>query len=171
MSTLVRMLAFAGAALLSTASSATQIGEDAGACAAGHGPAFQVEVQGLKDRKGELWLELYPATEGDFLAGDQDLRAAGKTFRRTRAQLPQTGSIQICVRAPAPGRYALMLRHNRVGKDKFSFWSDGIGIPSNHRLGRHKPAVTEAVANVGTGVTTVPIRLQYLVGFGFAPLS
>lgn len=165
------VLAVVATALLATGSSATQIGEDAAACAAGHGPAFQVEVQGLKDRKGELWLELYPAVEGDFLAGDQDLRAAGKTFRRTRAPLPQTGAIQICVRAPRPGRYALMLRHNRVGKDKFSFWSDGIGIPSNHRLGRHKPAVTEAVADVGGGVTTVPIRLQYLVGFGFAPLS
>ena len=165
------LLAVAGAALSAAPSAATQIGDDAAACAAGRGPAFQVEVQGLKDRKGELWLELYPATEADFLGPDQELIAAGKTFRRTRAHLPPSGSIQICIRAPRPGRYALMLRHNRVGKDKFSFWSDGIGIPSNHRLGRSKPAVGEAVADVGGGVTNVAIRLQYLVGFGFAPLS
>ena len=165
------LFALAGAALLAIASSATQIGEDAAACTAGHGPAFQVDVQGLKDRRGELWLELYPATEADFLRSDQALIAEGKAFRRTRARLPATGPIQICVRAPRPGRYALMLRHNRVGKDKFSFWSDGVGIASNRKLGRHKPAVGEAVVEVGGGVTTLPIRLQYLVGFGFAPLS
>ena len=165
------LLAAAAVALLAAPSSATQIGEDAPACSAGQGPAFQIEVQGLKDRTGELWLELYPANDADFLRSDQELIAQHKAFRRTRARLPQAGTIQICVRAPRPGRYALMLRHNRVGRDKFSFWSDGVGVASNRKLGRHKPAVDQAVADVGGGVTTVPIRLQYLVGFGFAPLS
>ena len=165
------LLALVGGALLAASSSATQIGEDAGACMAGQGPAFEVEVQGLKDRTGELWLELYPATAADFLRGDRALLAEGKTFRRTRARLPQSGSIQVCVRAPHPGRYALMLRHNRVGKNKFSIWSDGVGVPANRKLGRHKPDVAEAVVDTNGGVTVVPIRLQYLVGFGFAPLS
>ena len=164
-------LAVATTALFATPAAATQIGEDAQACAAGQGPAFQVEVQGLKDRTGELWLELYPANEGDFLRADQELIAQHKVFRRTRARLPQAGTIQICVRAPHPGRYALMLRHNRVGRDKFSFWSDGVGLPANRKLGRHRPILDQAVAEVGGGVTTVLIRLQYLVGFGFAPLS
>ncbi|MEP7005888.1 MAG: hypothetical protein ABI810_07900, partial [Sphingomonas bacterium] len=57
--------------------SAEIIGEDAAACAAGHGPAIQVNIIGLRDRSGEIWLELYPATESDFLRPDQDLVAEG----------------------------------------------------------------------------------------------
>ena len=165
------LIALLATCLFASAAGAEQIGEDAAACAAGRGPAFQVEVQGLKDRTGEMWLELYPATEADFLRPDQALIAEGKTFRRTRARLPASGAVQICVRAPHPGRYALMLRHNRVGKDKFSFWSDGVGIPANQKLGRSRPTVAQASAETGAGVTVVPIRLQYLRGFGFAPLS
>jgi hypothetical protein len=62
--------------------SAEIIGEDAAACAAGHGPAIQVNIVGLKDRTGEIWLELYPASEGDFLRPDQDLVAAAPARSR-----------------------------------------------------------------------------------------
>jgi uncharacterized protein (DUF2141 family) len=150
---------------------AEQIGEDASLCRAGRGPAIQVDVQGLKDRSGELWLELYPATSTDYLRPDQDLVAEGKTFRRTRARLPSSGDVEICVRVPHPGRYALMLRHNRVGRDKFSFWSDGAGVPGNRAMGRSKPTVEQAAVEAGAAITTVTIKLQYLRGFGFSPLN
>jgi len=150
---------------------AEQIGQDAEQCRAGHGPAIQVNVQGLKDRRGELWLELYPATPDDFLSPDTDLLAQGKIFRRTRSRLPATGTVEICVRVPRPGRYALMLRHNRVDRDKFSFWSDGAGVPANQSLGRSKPKLDQAVVTAGPGVTVVAIKMQYLRGFGFSPLD
>ena len=153
-------------------SSAEMIGEDAATCTAGHGPAIQANVIGLKDRVGEVWLELYPASEVDFLRPDTDLWAEGKTFRRTRAHLPASGAISICVRVPHPGRYALLLRHNRVGKDKFSLFSDGAGFPSNEKLGRSKPKFAQAVIVAGPGVTAATIRMQYLRGLGgFAPLN
>ncbi|MBN8816203.1 MAG: DUF2141 domain-containing protein [Sphingomonas sp.] len=158
-------------AFTATPLAAETIGEDAALCRAGRGPAVEVDVQGLKDRKGELWLELYPATAADYLAPDMDLVAAGKTFRRTRAIVPASGNVAICIRVPRPGRYALMLRHNRVGRDKFSFWSDGAGIPANRVLGRSKPTVDEATVTAGPGITTVNIKVQYLRGFGFAPLN
>ena len=148
---------------------AEQIGQDADQCRAGRGPAIQVNVQGLKDRRGELWLELYPATPDDFLSPDTDLVAQGKIFRRTRSRLPAAGSVEICIRVPRPGRYALMLRHNRVERDKFSFWSDGAGVPANQSLGRSKPKLDQAVVNAGPGVTVVAIKMQYLRGFGFSP--
>lgn len=149
---------------------AEQIGEDAAICKSGRGPAIQVNIQGLKDRTGEMWLELYPATAADFLRPDMDLIAEGKTFRRTRARLPASGSVEMCVKVPRPGHYALMLRHNRVGRDKFSFWSDGAGVADNHSLGRSKPTVDQAAVNAGAGITTVSIKVQYLRGFGFSPL-
>ena len=149
---------------------AEQIGEDAAICKSGRGPAIQVNVEGLKDRIGEMWLELYPATQADYLRPDMDLVAEGKVFRRTRARLPAAGNVEICVKVPHPGRYALMLRHNRVGRDKFSFWADGAGVPGNRALGRSKPTLDQATVTVGPGVAPVNIKIQYLRGFGFAPL-
>ncbi|WP_066809188.1 DUF2141 domain-containing protein [Sphingomonas asaccharolytica] len=158
-------------AINASSAGAEQVGQDAEQCRGGHGPAIQVNVQGLKDRRGELWLELYPATSDDFLSPDTDLMAQGKTFRRTRSRLPATGSVEICIRVPRPGRYALMLRHNRVERDKFSFWSDGAGVPANQSLGRSKPRLDQAVVNAGPGITVVAIKVQYLHGLGFSSLD
>jgi len=152
--------------------SAEMIGEDAAACIGGHGPAIQVNIVGLKDRTGEIWLELYPATESDFLRPDQDLVAEGKVFRRTRSKPPASGAVSICIRTPHAGRFTLLLRHNRVGKDKFSVFSDGAGVPSNRPMGRSKPKFDQAIIGVGPAVTVANIRVQYLRGLrGFAPLD
>ena len=152
--------------------SAEIIGEDAAACAAGRGPAIQVNILGLKDRTGEIWLELYPATESDFLRPDQDLVAEGKVFRRTRSKPPASGAVSICIRTPHAGRFTLLLRHNRVGKDKFSVFSDGAGVPSNRPMGRSRPKFDQAIIGVGPTVTVANIHIQYLRGLrGFAPLD
>lgn len=146
------------------------LGEDAAACAGGAGSAIRVDVRGLKDRTGRLKLELYPATEEDFLKDDTKLKNEGKFFRRVWAQTPASGGISICIRAPRAGRYALLFTHDRDGKNKFNFWRDGAGFPSNRRLGRSRPKLEEAIINVGGGVTRVSIRAQYMRGLsGFAP--
>lgn len=167
----VRVAVASALAWLTTAQAmpAAHIGEDADYCRNGRGPAVQVNVHGLKDRTGELWLELYPANDEDYLRTDTDLVAEGKAFRRTRSRLPISGSISICVRAPQAGSYALLLRHNRVGRDKFSFWTDGVGLPANQALVRHRPTVEMARVSAGSGVTILNIRMQYLRGLGFYP--
>lgn len=150
----------------------TVVGEDAGACAAGHGPAIRVAITGLKDRTGRLKLELYPGNEADFLKDDRDLQKEGKFFRRIWAPMPSSGDVVMCIRAPAAGRYALLFTHDRDGQNKFDFWKDGAGFPSNVKLGRHRPAVNQALINVGAGVTTTTIRAQYLRGLsGFGPID
>lgn len=160
------------ALLLAPAASAQVLGADAAACTGGQGPAIQASVLGLKDRKGTLKLELYPANEDDFLAGDKALLAAGKTFRRITVAAAASGTPVICLRVPRPGRYALFLGHDRDGKNKFNFWSDGAGFPGNGKLGRSRPKLAEALIDVGPGVTTTSIRVQYLRGLGgFAPLG
>ncbi|CAN5740742.1 DUF2141 domain-containing protein [soil metagenome] len=148
------------------------LGADSAACSGGSGPAIRVRVSGLKDRIGELKLELYPATEADFLKDDRDLIKEGKFFRRVSVPTPRSDPITRCIKAPAPGRYALLFTHNRDGRNKFDFWSDGAGFPSNAKLGRTRPQLAMAVIDVGPGVTTTEIRAQYLRGLsGFGPIK
>jgi uncharacterized protein (DUF2141 family) len=147
------------------------LGGDAAACVGGGGPAILAGVTGLKDAKGAVKLEIYPANETDFLKGDRDLLAQGKTFRRVSAPAPASREATLCIRVPRPGRYALLFTHDRDGKNKFNFWSDGAGFASNARIGRARPRLAQATVDVGAGVTKVTIRAQYLRGLGgFSPL-
>ena len=159
------------AALAATTASAQVLGSDAAACAPGNGPAILANLSGLKDRKGSLKLELYPGNEDDFLKDDRDLIKEGKFFRRVRVPTPASGNISVCIRAPRPGRYALLATHDRDGKNKFNFFQDGAGFSSNKRLGMSRPKVGQALIDVGGGVTTTTIRMQYLrsVLSGFGP--
>ena len=148
------------------------LGSDAAACAPGGGPAIHVTVEGLKDRTGELKLELYPATEADFLKDDRDLIKEGKFFRRVRLPTPASGPVILCIRVPNAGAYALLFTHNRDGKNKFNFWSDGAGFVSPTKLGRSRPKLAQARIVVPQGMVSVEIRAQYLRGLGgFAPIG
>ncbi|AXJ94992.1 MULTISPECIES: DUF2141 domain-containing protein [unclassified Sphingomonas] len=152
------------------AARAEVIGMDAAACTNREGPAILANIVGLKDRKGRLKLELYPANEDDFLKDDRDLVAQGKTFRRVWVQTPPAGAVDICIRVPHPGRYALFATHDRDGKNKFNFFQDGAGFPGGARLGMSRPKLAQALIEVGNGVATTNIRMQYLRGFGgFGP--
>lgn len=152
------------------AAAQTAIGEDAAACAAGNVPALRVNVAGIKDRTGRLKLELYPAVEGDYLRDDHALIGEGKLFHRSFAPTPQSGPIVLCIKAPKPGRYALFLTHDRDGVNKFNIWKDGAGVPSNRKLGRGKPKLSDGIVTVGPGATTITIQMQYLRGLsGFSP--
>ncbi len=145
---------------------------EAEACPANEGSAIQANITGLKDRAGMVKLELYPDNAADFLKDDRDLIAQGKFFHRVQSKTPATGELVMCMKVPRPGRYALLFTHNRDGKNKFSFWSDGAGFPSNRKLGRQRPTVDEALIDVGKGVTVTNIRVQYLRGIaGFGPLG
>jgi len=152
--------------------SSPDLGKAAGRCRAGEaGPAFIVQPIGLKDREGTFKLELYPATERDFLQDDNILIMEGKPFARVEVAVPKTGPIAICIRAPAPGSYALSLLHDRDGNRKFGWTVDGIGFSANPKLGWSKPKVARSTVVAGPGITTVRIVLNYRSGFGVAPLK
>ena len=171
---LVAIAAIPMAALLPFASPAEAgvIGEDGALCASGKGPAIQANIVGLKDRAGLVKLELYPANETDFLRDDYLLVQEHKIFRRVTAGTPKSGAVEMCIKVPAPGRYALLFTHNRDGKSKFDFWTDGAGFPSNQRMGRSRPKLNQAIIDVGPGITTTKIQAQYLRGFGgFGPMK
>lgn len=153
--------------------STPDLGKAEGQCRADEkGPAYLVDVKGLKDRKGRLKLELYPASDNDFLADDNLLVSAGKSFRRIEVPVPPAGPVQLCIRAPAPGTYALSLLHDRNADRRFALSVDGIGFAGNPKLGWSKPHAAAASAPVGSGPTHITIVVNYRRGlFSFSPLE
>lgn len=125
------------------------------------GPAYLVDVTGLKDRQGNLKLELYPANDKDFLADDNVLINAGKAFRRVEVPVAQSGPIQLCIRAPAAGNYALSLLHDRDANRKMGLSVDGVGFPSNKKVCWGQPKANAATAKVGNGPTRINIVMMY----------
>lgn len=151
--------------------STPDLGKAEGRCRANEtGPAFLVHVKGLKDRTGNLKLEVYPANDKDFLADDNVLVAAGKTFRRVEVDVPNSGTPLLCVRVPGPGRYGVMLLHDRDSNRKFGWRVDGVGFASNPRLGLGKPKAAKASANAGSAPTRIDIVMNYQRGLGMRPL-
>ena len=151
--------------------STPDLGKAEGRCRAGEsGPAFLVTVNGLKDRSGRLKLEVYPANDTDFLADDNILIMAGKTFRRVEVDVPASGTPTLCVRVPGPGRYGVSLLHDRDSNRKFGWRVDGIGFASNPRLGLGKPKAAKASATAGSDPTSITIVMNYARGLGMRPL-
>jgi uncharacterized protein (DUF2141 family) len=166
---ILEALALAGTSIPSS----PDLGKAEGKCRPDeNGPAFLVDVSGLRDRKGRLKLELYPANDKDFLADDNVLIAAGRIFRRVEVAVPASGPVELCIRAPSAGTYALSLLHDRDEDRKFALSVDGIGFAGNPKLGLSKPSSASASARVGSGPTHIPITLNYRRGlFSFGPLE
>ena len=163
------VFALTGAKLLSTPS----LGQAEGRCRADEtGPALMINVVGLKDRGGTMKAELYPANDQDFLADDNVLISAGKTFRRVVMDVPASGNVQMCIRAPAAGTYGLSLLHDRDGNRKFGLSIDGVGFGSNPKsLGPFKPKIAVGRVVAGSGVTPITVRLMYRRGLmSFGPI-
>ena len=166
------LLALALSAAPVAAGGRAAIGSDAAACDGNEGPAIRATIVGLKDRKGRLKLELYPANATDFLRDDRDLLKEGKVFRRVWAETPAAGPVEMCIRVPHPGSYGLFFTHDRDGKNKFNFWTDGGGITSNTRIGAAKPKISASTVEAGAGITSITIKAQYLRGLsGLSPLK
>ena len=136
------------------------------------GPALLVEATGMKDRSGQMKLEIYPGNDEDFLADDNVLVAAGKTFRRVEVPTPQSGPVVLCVRIPGPGTYAVSVLHDRNADRRFQWKIDGIGFSANPKLGWSKPKVKNSRVIVnGSGVSKISVVMNYKRGLGVAPLQ
>ena len=152
--------------------STASLGVAEGQCRANEpGPAILVTVSGLRDRRGELKLEVYPANEHDFLADDNVLIMAGKTFRRVYRTIPAADPVQMCIRVPGPGAYSLSLLHDRNSDHHFNWNVDGIGFSNNPRLGLSAPKAAATSMIAGSGITETRIVMTYRRGFAFRPLD
>jgi uncharacterized protein (DUF2141 family) len=151
--------------------STPDLGKEAGRCRANEpGPALLVTAVGLEDRRGNLKLEVYPANDRDFLADDNVLVEHGKVFRRVEVPVPPSDPVELCVRVPGPGPYAVSLLHDRDRNHKFGWFVDGIGFAGNPKLGWGKPPARRAEVIAGGGLTRLSIVLNYRHGLGMAPL-
>ena len=154
-----------------TIPSSPDLGMAEGRCRSGElGPSFLVRVEGLKDRTGKLKLEVYPANNADFLEDDNILISAGKTFRRVEQSVPASGLVQLCVRVPVAGSYAVSLLHDRDGNRRFGWRIDGIGFAGNPTLGWSKPEASEASAVARSGPTQIEIVMNYRRGLSMRPI-
>ncbi len=147
---------------------AAPAGPFAAVCAAGDS-AMLVHVTGFKARTGVLRVQSY--------GGDPDhYFDKGTYLKRIEVPVPATGALDICVPVPAPGRYAVSVRHDLDGSGKADK-SDGGGMSGNPRLSafdlllKRKPSPDEVAVEVGHGVKLVPIVLNYLTGGSFRPVS
>ncbi|HTI67175.1 MAG TPA: DUF2141 domain-containing protein [Caulobacteraceae bacterium] len=128
------------------------------------GPALRVLLTGLKDRKGILRIELYPANDADFLADDTALIRAGKDFRRVDIPAPAEGKVELCIRAPRAGVFAVAILHDRNQDRKFSPFVDGVGFPNDPKLGFSKPKAAQASVAIGPGLTQAAVTMKYWNG-------
>jgi len=152
--------------------STPDLGKAEGQCRPGEqGPALLVDVVGLKDRKGNLKLEVYPANDHDFLQDDNILVSHGKVFRRVEIPVPSTDPVEMCIRVPGPGPYSVMLLHDRDRNRKFGWTEDGVGFAGNPKLGWTKPRAAHAEVMAGSSLTRLSIVLNYRHGLGLAPLT
>lgn len=135
------------------------------------GPAFLVNVQGLYDRRGRIKIEVYPSNSRDFLADDNVLINAGKTFRRVDVPTPAQGPVQLCIRVPQAGAYSLMVLHDRDSNHRFGMSGDGVGFGANPRLRLSRPSAAETRVVAGPRLTPINVVINYRRGLGFRPLG
>lgn len=141
------------------------LGPDMTSCQSGAvGSALLVNVTGLKSRSGNLRINVYGNDPSDFLAKSKKLR---------RIDLPvAANSMRVCVALPKAGRYAVAVRHDADGNGK-SGWTDGGGFSRNPKLSlaKLKPSFDEVVIVAGSGITNVPVVLNYRRGVSIGPAA
>ena len=159
-------VALAGSAGSLAPAQAAILGPEAAACAPGaNQPALLVSIDGFKARTGDLRVQLYGANPDDFLA-------KGKKMKRIEMPVTANGAMEVCVALPAPGNYAVAVRHDVDGSGK-SNWNDGGGFSRNPKLSllSLKPDYDKVMIHHETGVRRVSVIMQYRQGLSIGPIS
>ncbi len=139
------------------------ISNDMARCAAGRGSAVLVTVTGLKEVRGRVRVQSYPATRAAWLERGRWL---------TRIEVPaRAGAMQFCVPIAAAGSYGIAVRHDLDGNGG-SGWNDGGGFSNNPGLSllNLKPSASRAAFTVGEGVTRINIVMNYRQGTRIGPI-
>ncbi|MGB3721940.1 MAG: DUF2141 domain-containing protein [Pacificimonas sp.] len=142
------------------------LGPNPAACNAGSdGAAALVRVHGFKDRKGQVRVQVYPGDPKKFLE-------KGEWIERVDVPLTRSGDMDVCVKLPAPGDYAMVVMHDRGKNGKLDPFSDGAGLPGNPDMKLAKPDYDMANFRAKPGVTPMTIVLNYRRGLlGFGPVG
>lgn len=156
--------ALAASALLAPAAANAAIGPDAAACRPGStAPALLVNVGGFKARTGNIRVNVYGPDARLFLE-------RGRYIRQINLRVTRAGNMPVCVRLPRAGRYAVAVRHDVDGDG--NDWGDGGGFSRNPRLSLTslRPSYNAVALNVGAGIQTVNVVLNYRFGLTVRPV-
>ena len=132
---------------------------DLNLCAPSQGPAVRVTISGLKSGQGNVFVRAYVADSRDWLVS--------KRYIMRVDVKPQAGAVTACVPLPAAGDYAIAVHHDVNGNRK-SDLSDGAGMSNNPKIKKilglipRAPSVDKVRFSAGSGVTRVPITIQYM---------
>lgn len=126
-------------------------------CAPGSGPAVRVTINGVKSSSGTIRAQVYNGTKADWLVGGRWLN---------RIELPaKRGRMTVCLPVPAPGSYAVAVRHDVNGNGKTDITTDGGAMsnnPSINIFNLGKPGIDETRFEVGNGVNAIGITMLYM---------
>lgn len=121
-------------------------------CPPGYKYYAMVKVEGLKDRDGNLRVEVYPDNDRDFLVN-----------RMGRTEVPTPGGEpQLCVQLPGKGRYAIVVHQDRDADNSFDVFTDGFGFSNNPKLGFSKPDVSKVAFDTTGKVTHLTVDMHYI---------
>jgi uncharacterized protein (DUF2141 family) len=138
-------------------------------CATGNAPAMLVRVIGLKDRSGRVRIRTFGGDPSTYF--DKT-----KALQRLEIPTPASGPIDICMRVPAPGVYAVDVRHD-VNSNGKSDTKDGAGASGNPKMSlfdmifKRKPSPSVVAVRVGNGVVAVPVVMKYVQGGSLKPIG
>lgn len=158
---LVLALAVGVTGLASTAPALAQykqeLRNDMRRCSAGSGPAVMVTVDGVQSASGTVRVQTYRASPEDWLQKGRWL---------SRIEVPaRAGSMTFCVPVPAPGRYALAVRHDVNGNGETDITVDGGAMSNNPSISIFnlgKPSVSKTSFPVDGGVKSIRVQMKYM---------
>ena len=119
---------------------------------------FSSPYHGLRNDLGSIKAKLYGDNPDEFLVTGKKLYS-----KRETAQRPST---LLCLQAPHPGMYAIVIHHDENGNKKLDRnWvglpQEGVGFSNNPELFFAVPDHKDVTFQVQDSVTTVDIQLRY----------
>jgi uncharacterized protein (DUF2141 family) len=162
----IKLALFSAAALAAfgaavPVSAQTPVGPDAAACRPGANvPAALVKLDHFKSRRGIVRVQVHGDDASTFLE-------RGKHLKRVEVPVPASGPLHVCVRLPAPGRYAIAVQHRTsTGGWNPMNGNDGGGFSRNPRLSpaNPRPDYGQVVFNVGNSAVPLDVQLYYRYG-------
>jgi uncharacterized protein (DUF2141 family) len=124
----------------------------------GAGPAVQITVTDIRSSTGKMRVQLYRATQQDWLA-------SGRWIYRMEVPA-RAGRMSFCMPVPQAGTYGIAIRHDADGNGKSDLTRDGGGMsnnPSINIFNLGKPSYRKTAFSVGAAeVKPISIQMRYL---------
>ena len=146
---------------------AVVLGPHADECTEGK-PAMLVRIEGLKSRTGLIRVQSYGGDPARYFD-------KGTYLERVQVHVPPIGPVEVCMPVPKAGNYAVSVKHDANGNGSTDIGSDGGGFSGNPNLSlldivfQRKPSPVQVEVHVA-GLTTVPVRLNYVHGTSVGPV-